>query len=121
MAYVACHNRPINEILTPIPKALEDPYHSNFVGTTLDRINLEMLEDTRNWLFRELPTSLTQDERNFLFSLKAGEPDWQLLPFPHLKDMPAVRWKLQNIRKLKQFNPSKHAMLLAKLESQLQR
>ena len=121
VAYVAGHNRPINEILTPNPQPLETTYRNDFVGMTRDDVSLEMLEETRDWLFRELPVSLTRDERDFLLSLKAGEPDWQLLPFPTLKDMPAVKWKLQNIRKLKQSNPRKHATLLATLEKKLRR
>ena len=121
VAYVAGHNRPINEILTPNPQPLETTYRNDFVGMTRDDVSLEMLEETRDWLFRELPLSLTRDERDFLLSLKSGEPDWQLLPFPTLKDMPAVKWKLQNIRKLKQSNPRKHATLLATLEEKLRR
>ncbi|GAB6051504.1 nucleotidyl transferase AbiEii/AbiGii toxin family protein [Magnetospira thiophila] len=119
VAYVAAHNRPINEILTPNPQPLGQIYNSDFVGMTHDDISLEMLEETRDWLFRALPESLTRDERDFLLSLKAGEPDWNLLPFPALQHMPAVKWKLQNIRKLKQSNPRKHAALLTILQEKL--
>lgn len=119
VAYVAAHNRPINEILTPNPQPLGHIYNSDFVGMTRDDIDLEVLEETRDWLFRALPASLTRDERDFLLGLKAGEPDWGLLPFPALQHMPAVKWKLQNIRKLKQSNPRKHAALLAILQEKL--
>ncbi|MCR4265193.1 hypothetical protein [Nitratireductor sp. ZSWI3] len=34
--------------------------------------------------------------------------------------LPAVKWKLENIRKLKQSNPRKHAELLATLEEKLE-
>ncbi len=121
VAYVAGHNRPINEILTPNPQPLEAAYRNDFVGMMRDDVSLEALEETRAWLFETLPQSLTQAERDFLLSLKSGEPDWQLLPFSTLKDMPAVKWKLQNIRRLKQSNPRKHATLLATLEEKLRR
>lgn len=119
VAYVAAHNRPINEILTPNPQPLEATYRNDFVGMTRDEVGLEALEETRIWLFEELPKSLTRTERDFLIGLKAGEPDWSLLPFPSLQHMPAVRWKLENIRRLKQSNPRKHADLLARLEEKL--
>lgn len=49
---------------------------------TRDEIGLEVLEETRIWLFEELPKSLTRRERDFLIGLKPGEPDWSLLRFP---------------------------------------
>jgi hypothetical protein len=121
IAYVAGHNRPINEILTPNPQPLEAAHHNDFGGMTRDEVSLEALEETRAWLFETLPRSLTPEERDFLISLKSGDPDWSLLPFPSLQHMPAVKWKLQNIRRLKQSTPRKHATLLATLEETLRR
>jgi len=34
-------------------------------------------------------------------SLVRAEPDWTLLPLPHLQELPALRWKLLNLAKLK--------------------
>lgn len=39
-------------------------------------------------------------ERLFLVSLKMGEPDWKLLDVPGADKLPAIQWKLQNIRKM---------------------
>ena len=33
-------------------------------------------------------------------SVKKGKPDWALLDLPGAKDLPAVRWKLENLLKL---------------------
>jgi hypothetical protein len=44
-------------------------------------------------------------------------PDWSLFPFPVLKEMPAVQWKLKNILALKKANPEKHQALVAKLKT----
>ncbi len=119
VAYVAMHNRPINEIIKPNPQPLAPAFRNDFVGMTRDVVSLEALEETRTWLFETLPRSLTRAERDFLLSLKAGEPDWTLSPLPGLEDMPAMKWKLQNIRRLKQTNPRKHAALMATLEKKL--
>lgn len=119
VAYLSMHNRPINEIITPNPQPLALAYRNDFAGMTREEVSLKALEETRTWLFETLPQSLTRMERDFLLSLKAGEPDWTLSPLPGLEDMPAMQWKLQNIRRLKQTNPRKHAELLATLEKKL--
>lgn len=43
----------------------------------------------------------------FLLSLARAEPDWSLLEIEHLERLPAVRWKLQNLRQLARKNPAK--------------
>jgi len=55
----------------------------------------------------ERTQALTQNHRNFLLSLVEAKPDWSLLPFKHLKDMPAIQWKLQHLSNLKSKNPAK--------------
>ncbi|MBD2551427.1 nucleotidyl transferase AbiEii/AbiGii toxin family protein [Microcystis elabens FACHB-917] len=37
----------------------------------------------------------------FLLSLVQNQPRWDCMPFPHLQELPAIRWKLQNLAKLK--------------------
>jgi hypothetical protein len=52
-------------------------------------------------LMEELPKALTERHKEFLLSLVQGFPDWDKLPFSHLKDLPALKWKLQNLEMLK--------------------
>jgi len=40
------------------------------------------------------------EHRRFLLSFKAGEPEWDLLGVPGAADLPAVRWKVDNLAKL---------------------
>ena len=42
-------------------------------------------------------------------SLVSNAPDWSLLNIPHLKDMPAIRWKLGNLERLQRDNKIKFA------------
>ena len=51
-------------------------------------------------------------QNRFLLSMKQGEPDWEVLGIPHLRDLPALQWKLQNIRRM---NADKRAKMLEKL------
>jgi hypothetical protein len=43
---------------------------------------------------------LDADERRFLLSLVRAQPEWELLGIPHVSELPAVRWKLQNLARL---------------------
>ncbi len=57
--------------------------------------------------------AMPAEHRRFLLSFKGGEPDWSLLGVPGAQDLPAVRWKLDNLAKL---SVEKRAKLLAGLE-----
>lgn len=107
VVYLAGHNRPVHEVLFSKPHPMEETFKNEFVGMTSEPINLNALLNTQQQLMAELPQSLTQNHRNFLLSLVQAKPDWSLLPFNHLQDMPAIKWKLQNLNNLKSKNPTK--------------
>ena len=50
--------------------------------------------------------------------MKQGEPDWDVLEIPHLRDLPALQWKLQNIRRM---DSDKRGKMLEKLRRILER
>ena len=52
----------------------------------------------------------------FLLSLHDGEPDFKAIGLPQAAELPAVRWKLLNLEKLKARNPEKHAEQRRKIE-----
>lgn len=117
--YLAGHNRPIGELLTPNRYPLDDLYASDFVGMTTAAVSIDKLLRAREQLFLELPASLDASERQFLLSLKKGEPQWGLLGIPGIEGLPALQWKLANVRRLKDSNPNKHAKMLAVLREKL--
>ena len=119
VVYAAGHNRPIGELLTPNAQPLEDVFKTDFVGMTATEVPLDELLAVRTRLFRELPMSLDADERNFLQSMKAGDPAWDLLGISGIEYLPALRWKLANVRKLRDKDPTKHAKMLAALRGKL--
>lgn len=49
----------------------------------------------------ELPKALTEKHKEFSLSLVRGCPVWGKLPYGHLRGLPALKWKLQNLEKLK--------------------
>src|ERR1700694_1318129 len=70
----------------------------------------------RDDIIREMVGKMPEQHRRFLISVKRGEPDWGLLHLPGAKDLPAVRWKLENLAKL---SADKRAQLLKGLNEAL--
>jgi hypothetical protein len=87
---------------------------------TKEPVTLDALLETRARLFQDLPAALDTNERQFLRTLARAEPDWSLLEIPHLKLLPAIRWKLQNLEKLARTNPAKLRAMSDALEERLQ-
>jgi hypothetical protein len=59
---------------------------------------------------------MSSTHREFLVSFERGEPDWNLLGLPNAADLPAVRWRQQNLDKLP---PDKRVTPVARLEEVL--
>jgi len=49
------------------------------------------------------------------------KPDWSLLPFKHLQELPAMQWKLQNLSRLKLKNPAKFRVQREALDERFKR
>jgi hypothetical protein len=119
VVYLASHNRPIHEVLFGNMLDIENEYKNNFVGMTEEDIPLKTLTKTRELLFETVQTMLTDNHKQFLVSLASAEPDWQLLNIQHLQDMPGMKWKIQNIKLLKDINPNKFAQHIQLLNTKL--
>ncbi len=84
----------------PVLKDFKAVYDSEFQGMTSDDVSYNDLVEVRSLLAGLVKKILTKEEKNFLISLKKGEPDWNLLGIDGIDKLPAVRWKLMNIRKM---------------------
>jgi predicted nucleotidyltransferase component of viral defense system len=107
VCYLAGHNRPIHEVLFSRDLDMEPAYVNEFQGMTMDDVSLAELIATRERLRHELIAALTNGQKQFLLSMAGGEPEWNLMSCAHLAQMPAIRWKLENLAKLKKGNPPK--------------
>ncbi len=119
VVYLAGHNRPIHEVLFAPRKPLEPAFGNEFAGMTRDPIHVEPLLDTQARLSVELPRQLTSDHRSFLLSLVQCEPRWDLMPMPHLRDLPAIRWRLTNLEKLRRRRDERFALQHQRLAARL--
>jgi hypothetical protein len=91
----------------------------SFSGMTTEPVKLETLLETRERLFRELPAALDANERELLRTLVRGRPDWSLLDIPHLEELPAIRWRLQNLDQLSRSQPARFRALATALDERL--
>lgn len=118
IVYLISHNRPIVELLNPGLVNISETFEKEFKGMTTVDVSLQELYNVRDQLIKEISSSLTQKEKEFLISFKSLKPDWSLLDLDGIQNLPAVKWKLQNLQRMdkKKFN-----LALQKLESHLNR
>jgi predicted nucleotidyltransferase component of viral defense system len=119
LVYVSASGRPMHELLAPAKASLDALYTEEFVGMTREAVDLDELESARARLLADIRARLTGDAATFLLSLHDAEPDFGLIGFPDAERLPAVQWKLLNLRKLMADNPRKHAEQRALLKALL--
>ncbi len=102
------HPRPMHELLSPNMHDMHEVFTKQFTGMSTFPFSYAMFESTRKQLVDTLSKTLTKTEKAFLLSFKTGIPDWKLFPISGIDKLPAIQWKLLNIKKLKELNPLKH-------------
>jgi predicted nucleotidyltransferase component of viral defense system len=118
VGYLISHSRPMNELLNPNAIDLKEIYTNEFDGMTIEPVGLDELINIQKKLSGLLLKDLTDKEKEFLITFKKGDPQWDLMPIAHLKDLPAVQWKLLNIKKM---GEAKHQEMIRKLEEVLKK
>ncbi|OPY60803.1 MAG: hypothetical protein A4E57_04356 [Syntrophorhabdaceae bacterium PtaU1.Bin034] len=116
--HLVSHDRPMAELLNPNFVDLEKTFNADFEGMTVLKVSREELEDTRDNLVRTIKEGLTDRERQFILSIKKGDPDWTLIGLEGVDRLPAIQWKLLNIKKM---GKDKHKQAQRKLETCLGR
>ncbi len=118
VVYLASHDRPMSELLDPKFQDITKVYAAQFAGMPREPVPLAILLRTRERLVALISHDLDADEKRFLLSMKQGEPDWVALRLAHLKELPALQWKLQNIQRMEKH---KRERAFAKLQRLLDR
>jgi predicted nucleotidyltransferase component of viral defense system len=113
IVYLLSHPRPMAELLAPRMKDIETLYQKEFLGMSIEVVSVEKLLRTRIDLIRELHGKLTDDDKNFLLSVKSNQPKWEMFAYPEAKNLPAIKWKLYNLSNMSKL---KRKTSLTKLE-----
>ena len=115
IAALLSHNRPMHEILNPNFGEQEIVFDSQFQGMALKPFSYQDYENTRIQLVKTINSLLTENDKKLLLSFKTGNPDWNLSNIMQLQNLPAIKWKLQNIQKLQSNDKKKHEIMLDNL------
>lgn len=116
IVYLLSHDRPMSEVLAPTLKNIEPAFKHGSSGMTRDPVELTDLLAARAALIKSIVGDMPADHRKFLICFERGEPDWDLLGVSNAAELPAVRWRQQNLDKL---SADKRAVLVARLEEVL--
>ncbi len=110
-------DRPIRESFSPSLIDQRDALVNQFEGMTDIPFSYEEFEKTRAELIRDVNALVTPEDKAFLLSFESAEPDWDSFEFGYFRDYPSVKWKLQNLQKLKSQNPDKLVVEVLKLKA----
>jgi predicted nucleotidyltransferase component of viral defense system len=100
IVYLISHNRPMAEVLAPMRLDISAEFARGFEGMAEHPVTLEELVNAREELINKIVGQMPAEHRQFLMSVKRGDPDWSLLGLPGAETLPAVRWRLENLAKL---------------------
>lgn len=108
-------DRPIFESLHPQLIDQSDATQNQFEGMSDQPFSYSDYLAARLDLIENVNKNLSQMDKEFFLSFDQGEPDWTKCCAGDLSNYPSVKWKLQNIEKLKKNNPKKFIRVMGKL------
>ncbi|MCC8070996.1 MAG: nucleotidyl transferase AbiEii/AbiGii toxin family protein [Bacteroidales bacterium] len=99
-------DRPIYESFAPNLVNQTAAMGNQFAGMSDLPFSYADFEETRRQLLADVQAVMTPEDKSFLVSFEEGNPDWTL-GYEALAQYPSVKWKLLNISRLKEKNPTK--------------
>lgn len=100
-------DRPIHESFAPNLIDQHEAMERQFSGMSEIPFTYNDFEATREKLVNDVNSVMTEDDRRFLIGFEELSVDWENSPYSSFKEYPSVRWKMQNLQKLKASNPKK--------------
>lgn len=110
-------DKPIVESLNPNRTDQKKALEKQFKGMTDIEFTYEDFEESRESLINKLHSVFTDDDKDFILSFEKGEPLWSKCCAGDISNYPSVKWKLQNILKLKESNIEKFNEGIEKLQN----
>ncbi|TVQ05414.1 MAG: hypothetical protein EA359_03200 [Balneolaceae bacterium] len=114
----------IDSYLTHIAKKCQDMFRDDlevtfketFEGMAFEPVPLGKMVEVWKEVVKKLNHDFTENERAFMLSFKRKSPQWDLFPVKGIQHLPAVKWKMVNLKKM---DAQKHKITLRKLEDVL--
>ena len=102
VVYLISHHRPLFSLVAPVRRELNEEFNCGLVGMMEHPVTLDALVRTREALIADILVHMPDKHRQFLLSLQGGAPEWSLLQVPHARRLPAVRWQMSKLARLKE-------------------
>jgi predicted nucleotidyltransferase component of viral defense system len=99
VVYMLSHDRPMAEVLNPTRKDISDEFLRGFQGMTDKAVSKEELVAAREELIAEIVGKMPDAHKRFLLSFERGKSDWTLLDVAGASELPAVKWRMLNLKK----------------------
>lgn len=107
IALLLSGNRPIHEILNPNFQMKEETFRSEFEGMTEESFDFEEAKATFHHLVENIITVLSDEDKQSLLNFVQLKIDLENSYIPNLNELPAIKWKLQNLKNLRDSNLEK--------------
>lgn len=91
----------MEELLDPNFHNFKNLFENEFQGMASIDVSYEELSTIARDLTNQILESLSDKKREFLLSVKTGTPSFSLLSIPGIASLPAIKWKVENILKMK--------------------
>ena len=110
-------DKPIIESLQPNNIDQTDALENQFKGMSDVEFSYADYEEARVNLIAQVNAAFTETDKDFILSFEKGTPEWNKCSAGDLSCYPSVKWKLQNIFKLKETNPQKYQQGIERLKN----
>ena len=101
------HNRPLHELLRPMIQEQREIFDQQFAGMSDEQFSYDEHLATLERLAAGVKGLFDDGDKQRLLdfvSLSGEENAWGI---PHFDELPAIRWKRQNLESLRKSNPEK--------------
>jgi hypothetical protein len=109
-------DRSIQDVLFPNLQDQRLAMSNQFAGMSEEDFSYEEYEFVRATMIKTVQASITAEDKLFILGFKDVIPDWSIYNF---EAYPSIKWKLQNLEKIKASNPAKQKELYTLLKSKL--
>lgn len=101
--------RPIYELLNPNISDQENVFASEFLGMTDIKFTYKKHIETLKQLIDYIQHKIKTDYKDFLLDFVSLNINLRNVDIPNFDKLSAIKWKIQNLEKLKSINPDKFA------------
>lgn len=98
LVYLTASPKPAADMLAPTePRDFVAVFEAQFHGMTREPVSVQWLMGVRSRLLARVRELTDAPTRNFLLSVEAEAPSFDLIGLPHAIEMPGIRHKLENL------------------------